>query len=148
MTKPSRRKRRRAGFTLIEVLLVLVILMILAGMATLAYGPIQKSAKTKATHVQIGLFEPLLGLYDLDVGDYPSTQQGLAALREAPSDLADPDKWKGKYLKDPIPLDPWGNEYQYEFPGTHEEDEPDIWSFGPDGLNGTEDDVTNWDENT
>jgi general secretion pathway protein G len=147
MTIPRRRRRRRAGFTLIEVLLVLVILMILAGMAAIAYRPIQENAKVKAAHAQIGLFKTPLRAYDLDVGDFPSTQQGLAALREAPSDLADVNKWKGKYLEDPVPPDPWGNEYQYEYPGTHEEDTPDIWSFGPDGLNGTEDDIGNWSLN-
>ncbi len=142
----ANRPRRHRGFTLVEVLLVLVILVIIASLAVTAYGPIQKRAYTNATKTQIGAFETPLEAYRLDINDYPSTQQGLEALRTAPSDIADPDKWAGPYLGKPVPLDPWGSPYQYEYPGTHDETKPDIWSFGPDMINGNDDDIGNWVE--
>ena len=82
----------------------------------------------------------------MNVGDYPATDIGLQGLREAPSDLDDPDKWEGPYLSKAIPNDPWGQPYQYEYPGGHDEGMPDIWSMGPDMVDGTEDDVGNWSE--
>ena len=146
MSISPKRRRRRGGFTLIEVMLVLVILMVLGTLAGVAVNQSRKSAFTKVAASQIGLFESPLELYRLEVGDLPTTQQGLESLREAPSDLANPDKWKGPYLKKPVPDDPWDNEYQYEYPGSHEEDAPDIWSWGPDGIDGTDDDIGNWAE--
>lgn len=141
----SRQRRTgRRGFTLVEVLLVLVILVVIASLAVTAYGPIQKRAYINAAKTQIGAFETPLEAYRLNVGDYPSTEQGLEALRTAPGDLANSDKWAGPYLGKPVPLDPWDQPYQYEYPGTHEEDRPDIWSMGPDMMNGTDDDVGNW----
>ena len=146
MSTSPKRRRRRGGFTLIEVMLVLVILMILGTLTGVAVDQSRKSAYIRTAKSQIGMFKTPLAMYRLDVGDLPTTQQGLEALREAPSDLANPDKWRGKYLEEPVPLDPWDNEYQYEYPGSHEEDAPDIWSWGPDGIDGTDDDVFNWVE--
>lgn len=141
----SRQRRTgRRGFTLVEVLLVLVILVVIASLAVTAYGPIQKRAYINAAKTQIGAFETPLETYRLDVGDYPSTEQGLLALREAPSDLPNEEKWAGPYLGKNVPPDPWDQPYQYEYPGTHEEGKPDIWSMGPDMMDGTEDDVGNW----
>jgi general secretion pathway protein G len=80
----------------------------------------------------------------MQVGDFPSTAQGLEALRVAPSDLANPDDWAGPYLNKDVPPDPWKQPYQYEYPGKYDESMPDIWSLGQDGQNGTEDDVTSW----
>ncbi len=144
--QPKQRRSRRRGFTLVEVLLVLVILVVIASLAVTAYGPVQKQAKEKAARVDIGVFESALGLYELNIGDPPDTDQGLEALREAPSDLNDPDDWAGPYLKKAVPDDPWGNTYQYEYPGTHDETRPDIWSMGDDKVDGTEDDIGNWVE--
>jgi general secretion pathway protein G len=140
----SRRRRRKSAFTLVEVLLVLVILVIIGSLAVTAYGPIQKKAKVDAAKAQIELLENSLKVYQLALDDYPTTAQGLESLRVAPGDLIDPNKWQGPYLDENIPLDPWGNPYQYQFPGENSEDKPDIWSFGPDRMNGTEDDVGNW----
>lgn len=145
MTRRRQRRSRRRGFTLIEVLLVLVILVVLASIAGTNYARIQKTANINAAKTQIGALETPLETYRLDVGDYPSTDEGLAALREMPSDVSE-DKWAGPYLKKPIPDDPWGNPYQYEYPGTHDENVPDVWSMGPDMVDGTDDDIGSWVE--
>lgn len=140
------RRRSRRGFTLVEVLLVLVILMIIAGLAVTAYGPIQRKAYINATRTQIKAFKTPLQAYRLDLNDFPTTQQGLEALRNPPADLPNLEKWQGPYLDSPVPLDPWDGMYQYEYPGKYEVDVPDIWSFGPDGVDGTDDDVASWME--
>jgi general secretion pathway protein G len=144
MTNYRRRRRRCGGFTLVEVLLVLVILVIIASLAVTAYGPIRRKAFINAAKTQIKAFKTPLQAYQLDIGDFPSSSQGLDALRHLPSDLPNQDKWFGPYLDSEVPKDPWGNPYSYEHPGKHQEDWPDIWSFGPDGQDGTEDDVGNW----
>ena len=139
-----RRRRRRGGLTLVEVMLVLVILMIIASLAVTAYGPIQRKAYINATKTQVKAFKTPLEAYRLDLGDFPATAQGLEALREVPSGLRDQSKWSGPYLDSVVPLDPWGNPYQYECPGKYDENQPDIWSFGPDGIDNTDDDIGNW----
>ncbi len=146
MTKHPCRPHKREAFTLVEVLLVLVILVVIASFAVTALGPARRQANVNAARTQIGIFENSLEMYDLNVGEYPQTDQGLEALREAPSDLADRDAWDGPYLKKAVPMDPWGNPYQYEYPGTHDENLPDIWSMGLDKVDGTDDDIGNWVE--
>lgn len=141
----SRSRRRPAGFTLIEVLLVLVILVTLASLAVTAYDGIRKRANINAATVQIGLFEDQLRLYQLTVGSYPTTDQGLEALRTQPADLADPDKWDGPYMEGTVPTDPWGNEYRYESPGKYNPNSYDVWSPGPNGIEGDDDDIGNWE---
>ncbi len=138
--------RRRGGFTLIEVLLVLVILVILVSLVVGGYTQAQSKAMRDAAKAQIGLFETPLELYHMDLYEYPSTQQGLDALRAAPGDVGNTSKWSGPYLKKNTPLDPWGNPYQYESPGKFNTDSFDIWSFGPDRSDGTDDDIGNWEE--
>ncbi len=137
-------RRRRGGLTLVEVMLVLVILMIIASLAVTAYGPIQRKAYINAAKTQIKAFKTPLQAYKLDMGDFPASGDGLEALRNAPSNLRNVDKWSGPYLDSPVPLDPWGNPYQYEYPGKYDTEQPDIWSFGPDGIDNTDDDVGNW----
>jgi len=142
-TNPSARSRRR-GFTLIEVLLVLVILVILAGMAVTAYGPMQRSAYMRAAKTQIGAFRVPLSAYWLDMGDFPATAQGLDALRMAPADMGGGGRWMGPYLDIDVPNDPWGRPYQYQYPGVVDPTMASIWSMGPDGINGSQDDITSW----
>jgi general secretion pathway protein G len=138
-------RRRNSGFTLIEVLLVLVILVVLASLAVVAYGPIQRRAKVDAAKSQVGLFKTPLQTYQMTVGNFPTSAQGLAALIQPPADLPNPTKWDGPYLDTNIlPLDPWGNPYQYSSPGSHNPDGFDVWSMGPDGVSGTADDIGNW----
>ena len=133
-------RRRQPGFTLMEVLLVLAILVILGGTVGIYFANVQTGAYADVAKNQINLFGQQLELYRLHVGSYPSSTQGLAALREAPLDLQNPYKWKGPYAAADIPMDPWDNEYQYELlnPTQYR-----IWSYGPDLTDGTEDDISN-----
>jgi general secretion pathway protein G len=142
--KRSSHNRPQRGFTLMEVLLVLVILVVLASLAVVAYGPIQRKMKLDAAKSQVGLFKTPLQMYWMQIGAYPTTAQGLEALRTAPGDLPNPAKWDGPYLDSPVPVDHWDHPYQYVSPGTHNHDSYDVWSSGPDGQSGTEDDIGNW----
>jgi general secretion pathway protein G len=144
----SVQNRRRRGFTLMEVLLVLVILAILGSLAALSYDAISRRANKKAAEGQIGLFKTPLQMYQMAIQTFPTTTQGLDALWSAPGDLPNPAKWDGPYLDAPVPLDPWNNPYQYVSPGTHNPNTYDVWSFGPDGVNGTDDDIGNWSTET
>jgi general secretion pathway protein G len=103
-----------------------------------------RSSRNKAAKSQIDLFNAPIQMYQLAIGSYPNTAQGIEALRMAPSDLPNPAKWDGPYLDKPIPLDPWSNPFQYLSPGKHNPKSYDIWSYGPDGVNGTQDDIGNW----
>lgn len=145
MKRRTRVRRRRQGFTLIEVLLVLVILVVLASIAGTNYARIQRSANINAAKAQVGALETPLETYRLDMNDYPSTDEGLDALRTSPGGDNE-DKWAGPYLQKPIPDDPWGNPYQYEYPGSHDETRYDIWSMGPDKVDGTDDDIGSWSD--
>jgi general secretion pathway protein G len=136
----GRRRRRRRGFTLMEVLLVLAILVILGSMVSIFIIGTQREAFRDAARFQISELETTLDAYRLHVGSYPSTNQGLEALVAPPADLQNPAKWRGPYLKKQIPADPWGRPYQYELMGP---EQYRIWSWGPDGADGTEDDVVN-----
>jgi general secretion pathway protein G len=140
----SLQNRRRRGFTLMEVLLVLVILAVLGSLAALSYDAIRRRANINAAKGQIGLFKTPIQMYQMAIGSFPTTTQGLDALRSAPGDLPNPAKWDGPYLDSPVPLDPWDKPYQYVSPGTRNPDGYDVWSFGPDGVNGTDDDIGNW----
>ena len=136
----------RRGFTLTELLIVMAILVLLVSLV----GPRILGSKAKAdinsVHTQIGMFQTALERYAIDVSRFPSTEEGLQALAEQPVDERIAKKWDGSYLKQSkLPTDPWDNEYQYEYPPTHGQDDlPDIWSFGPDGEENTEDDIVSW----
>ena len=140
----SRARRRNGGFTLMEVLLVLVILVVLASLAVVQFTGVQRGAKINAAKSQIGLLETPLQAYQMSIGSYPTTEQGLQALRYLPADIPNPNKWEGPYLKNDVAMDPWDNPYQYVSPGVNNQDSFDLWSFGPDMMNGTEDDICNW----
>ncbi len=139
------RPRRRRGFTLIELLLVMVILAVLAALVIPRFAGRSEEAREKAAQTQItSLFGTALDVYEADNGHYPSTAQGLSALRVKPSGAPEPKHWKGPYLKSDVPVDPWGNPYVYRAPGTQNPSGYDLLSVGPDGREGTEDDVKNW----
>ena len=140
----SRSRRRRGGFTLMVVLLVLAILVILGSLVAMSFTNVIGDSDRKAARSQIGLFETPLRMYFLHLKQFPSTGSGLEALRTPPTDVPNPAKWQGPYLERPVPLDPWGRPYQYSYPGRYNADSYDIWSLGPDGADGTEDDIGNW----
>ena len=125
-------RRRQRGFTLIELLVVLVILGLLAALAGPKVIGYLGGAKSDTAQLQIEEFGSALDLYHLEVGKYPSTQEGLQALVQQPSGV---EKWKGPYLKKKeVPKDPWGNDYKYESPGQH--GPYDLSSLGADGKEG------------
>src|ERR1035437_9683768 len=131
--------RKRAGFTLIELLLVMFILVVLASIAAPIYFGRKKQSEVDAAKTQIGMFSTALGLYENDNGDFPSTEEGLQALITQPASARN---WHQYIDKTALPADPWGNPYHYTYPGTHGV-KFDIWSSGPDGQDGTADDITN-----
>lgn len=134
----NRRHRRRRGFTLMEVLLVLAILVILGSFVTVGYVQLQRQANINAARGQIGMLESAVDHYTLAIGTPPNTQDGLEALRNAPQGLPNPRKWTGPYITEQLPLDPWGQPYQYE---QIDNETYKIWSNGPDGQQGNEDDI-------
>lgn len=148
----------RHGFTLTELLIVMAILVLLVSLV----GPRLLGSKQKAdvnsVKTQIGMFQSALERYAIDMNRFPSTEEGLKSLVEAPTATESSSEdaegattttvaWDGPYLKSSsLPADPWGNAYRYEFPPTHGKgDQPDIWSIGPDGQENTEDDIVSWD---
>ncbi len=135
----SRLRGARGGFTLVEMLLVLMIIATLAAIVIPKMVGRGKQAKVTAAQTQISNFELALDSFEVDNGYYPKSG-GLNDLVEAPANATG---WKGPYLKN-IPVDPWGNAYIYEYPGKHTQNGYDIVSGGEDGRVGTDDDLTNW----
>lgn len=137
-----RLSRDEKGFTLIELMVVIVILGLLAALvAPKMFGRIGES-KQKAARAQIELFGTALDFFRLDVGKYPATSEGLQALMVKPSGL---ENWNGPYLPKEIPLDPWGHAYNYRSPGEH--GDYDLYSFGADNASGGEgenQDIVSW----
>jgi general secretion pathway protein G len=122
------------GFTLLELLVVMVILGLLAGYVAPKYFAQVGKSETKAARAQIEALEKSFDMYRLDTGHYPSTEQGLQALVVRPPNEP---KWNGPYLKKAVPMDPWGRPYMYKFPSEHGIDY-DIVSLGKDGRPGGE----------
>jgi general secretion pathway protein G len=125
-----------------EILIVLAIMGLLVGLAVTKFSGVFGAAQNDVAGIFVNttMKTPLM-VYRLHMGDYPSTADGLNALVTAPQNKA--DRWRGPYVEK-IPLDPWGEPYQYRYPGTKNKDTYDLWSKGYDKADGTADDVGNW----
>ncbi|MGH7996092.1 MAG: type II secretion system major pseudopilin GspG [Opitutaceae bacterium] len=134
----------RSAFTLIEILIVLAIIGLLVGVAVTKFGNVFSGAQVKVARIFVSetMNTPLTS-YKIDIGDYPTTEQGLMALYMAPQGTE--DRWHGPYAdgKGP-PNDPWGRPYHYAYPGVHNKSGYDLWSTGPSGIDGGPDNITNW----
>ena len=143
-SKTSHKSKRRAytrGFTLVEMLLVLLILATLAAIVIPKFTGRSKQARETAAQTQISGFSTALDAFEVDNGYFPTTEDGLAPLLEQPKEAKN---WRGPYLKQAIPLDPWGNPYVYECPGKNNPKGYDLMSMGADSKSGTDDDIKNW----
>ena len=138
------KNRKRAGITLIEMLVVVTIIALFAALVGPRLFSNVGKAKRTAAKAQINNFMTALGSYKLDTGTFPTTEQGLNALRVKPSQEL--TQWAGPYLPAEVPKDPWDRPYLYKFPGDHS-DEPDLLSLGADGQpggDGENADVSSW----
>ena len=132
----------RSGFTLLELLVVMVIIGLLAAYVAPRYFSQLGKSEVRSAQAQVAALRSALDTYRLDVGRYPSTEQGLAALLTRPQGVA---RWSGPYLQKALPPDPWGRPYQYKSPGEH--GDFDLFSFGRDGQpggSGDDADITSW----
>lgn len=143
MVQRNSRARPSSGFTLLELLVVMVIIGLLAGFVAPRYFAQVGKSQVKLARAQIDALDKALDQFRLDVGRYPTSEEGLQVLVARPSGEA---SWSGPYLKKGVPADPWGHPYVYQQPGTHGGDF-DLLSYGKDGrLGGTGEDadLTNW----
>ena len=144
LTRTRLRKNDRLGFTLMEVLLVMAILVILGSIVVASFTDILATSKEDAAQTQLQMFELPLNNYQMHVGQFPDTETGLESLRTPPTAGNLQQKWRGPYLQKSIPADPWGNVYNY----TRENDPQTnrmgyrIWSAGADMTAETEDDIS------
>ena len=128
------------GFTLIEILLVVIIIGILVSLVAPRLAGRSEEARIQAAKADIeGGLSLALDLYEVDGGRFPDKLEDLVTKSSATQN------WKGPYLKKGMPKDPWGNAYVYKFPGTHNPSGYDLFSLGPDKQEGTPDDITNWE---
>jgi general secretion pathway protein G len=130
--------RRRSGFTLLELIVVIIVLGLLAGIVAPQIIGRLSEAKSTTAKTQIELLSVALDGFRLDNGSYPTTDQGLAALRERPTRPPLPANWRGPYLRKAVPLDPWGRPYFYRAPGERNPSAFDLESLGRDGKPGGE----------
>ena len=139
----DRKRNRQSGVTLIEMLVVVTIIALFAAYVGMRLWPQADRARVTATKAQIVSFMSALDTYKMDVGSFPTTEQGLQALRVRPGDVP---QWAGPYLAKDVPLDPWGRPYIYKYPGERSED-PEITSLGADGQVGGDavnGDIVSW----
>lgn len=135
--------QRRRGFTLLEVLLVVGILVALAAIALPNLIGVQEGAMKDEAKIKVNSLENALNTYKIHTGSFPAGDQGMTALESPPNPA--PENWRGPYLKGVNQLrDPWGAPYNYQYPGTRNSAGPDVWSNGPDRQSGTSDDIGNW----
>lgn len=139
------KKKDRRGFTLVEIMLVVIILGVLVAMVVPNLAGRGEQARRSAAKADIEAnLATTLDLYEFDNGRYPTTEQGLQALLSKPTNPPIPTSWSGPYLKKKrIPKDPWGNDYVYVCPGIRNAQSYDLSSYGPDGVESS-DDITNW----
>ena len=128
------KKRHLPGFTLVELMVVMLILAILAALVIPRLIGRTEQAKVSGATTDVATFSNALQMFRLDCGRYPTTEEGLEALRTAPSDVQ--GKWRGPYTEKAIPSDPWGNPYHYTYPGTGGKDTFEVTSYGKDGQPG------------
>ena len=145
MLQPTKRNRKRsqAGVTLIEMLVVVTIIGLFVALVGPKLWNKVDDTRIIAARTQIDNFQAALGAYKLDTGTFPTTEQGLQALRLRPADVP---QWNGPYLPKDVPKDPWGTDYVYRYPGEHG-DEPEITSLGADrqpGGEGINADIASW----
>lgn len=138
---------RSDGFTLIEILVVVAVLSVLAALVAPNVFQHLGTAKDAAARSQMEMLGAALDAYRLDNGRYPTTQQGLGALRTEPTVEPRPRNWRGPYLRRDVPLDPWGNPYVFVSPGEANPSGYDLISYGADGMpggDGEDADITSW----
>ena len=147
MIRFTARLRRSRGFTLIEILVVIIVLGLLAALVGPRILGRVSEAKSASARTQIELLGLALDSYRLDNGSYPTTDQGLVALEAKPARDPIPNTWRGPYVKRGVPLDPWGRAYVYKSPGDHSPSAYDLSTLGRDGQPGGEGedaDITSW----
>lgn len=141
------RKTSRGGFTLVEIMVVVIVLGLLAGLVAPQIMGRVSEAKSATAKAQVELIATALDSYRLDNGSYPTTQQGLDALRRPPEGGTRAANWRGPYLRKEVPLDPWDRAYVYRSPGEHDTWGYDLSSLGADGQaggSGEDADVVSW----
>jgi len=140
----NRRRRSSSAFTLIEIVLVLAIIALLLGAAIFKLTGVFTSSQKQRVRQDFSAFGPALNVYRMNSGGvFPTTEQGLNALVSKPTSGRIPKSWEQSLKGEQ--LDPWQNPYGYRNPPTRKNSEPDSWSFGPDMIDGTEDDIGNWE---
>ena len=141
--KKQRKRRDEAGFSLVELMVVIFIMGLLATLVIVNVAPVGEQSRVGKARSDIASFESALEMYSLDMYAYPNTDAGLDALKTPPAGVDTATYRPGGYIKR-MREDPWGNAYHYDMPGQRSGGAYDIYSAGPDGKPGTDDDIGNW----